>query len=164
ILGKEESEGEILLLPVPKSILFTIGGLVAIVFGADLVVNAAIEIATLLGMSETVIGLTIVAIGTSLPELITSVVAAKKGENDIAVGNIVGSCIFNVLFVMGISGAIFPIEIATENYVDLWVLLAAMIVVVPMMYSSKKISRIEGVVMMLGYVGYSAFIIMRAIA
>lgn len=164
ILGKEESDGEILLLPVPKSILFTIGGLIAIVFGADLVVNAAIEIATLLGMSETVIGLTIVAIGTSLPELITSVVAAKKGENDIAVGNIVGSCIFNVLFVMGISGVIFPVEIATENYVDLWVLLASMIVVVPMMYSSKKISRIEGVVMMLGYVGYSAFIVMRAIS
>lgn len=164
ILGKEESEGEILLLPVPKSILFTIGGLVAVIFGADLVVNAAIEIATLLGMSETVIGLTIVAIGTSLPELITSVVAARKGQNDIAVGNIVGSNIFNILFVMGVSAVIYPVDIAMENYADLWILLAAMIVVVPIMYTSKKISRWEGAVMMLGYVGYSAFIIMRAIS
>jgi cation:H+ antiporter len=164
ILGKEESEGEILLLPVPKSLIFTFGGLIAVVFGADLVVNAAIEIATLLGMSETVIGLTIVAIGTSLPELITSVVAAKKGENDIAVGNIVGSNIFNVLFVMGVSSVVFPVDIAVENYADLWILLAAMVVVVPIMYTSKKISRWEGAVMMLGYVGYSAFIIMRAIS
>lgn len=164
IMGKEESEEEILVMPMPKSVLFTIGGLVAIIFGADLVVNAASEIAALLGLSETLIGLTVVAIGTSLPELITSVVAAKKGENDIAVGNIVGSCIFNVLFVMGVSGVIYPISIAMENYADLWILLAAMLIVVPMMYTSKKISRWEGVVMMLGYVAYSAFIIMRAIA
>lgn len=164
IMGKEESEEEIVVLPMPKSVLFTIGGLVAIIFGADLVVNAASEIAALLGLSETLIGLTVVAIGTSLPELITSVVAAKKGENDIAVGNIVGSNIFNILFVMGVSGVIYPIDIAMENYADLWILLAAMLVVVPMMFTSKKISRWEGVVMMLGYVAYSVFIIMRAIA
>jgi K+-dependent Na+/Ca+ exchanger related-protein len=164
IMGKEESEEEIVVLPMPKSVLFTIGGFVAIIFGADLVVNAASEIAALLGLSETLIGLTVVAIGTSLPELITSVVAAKKGENDIAVGNIIGSCIFNVLFVMGVSGVIYPISIAMENYADLWILLAAMLVVVPMMFTSKKISRWEGVVMMLGYVAYSVFIIMRAIA
>jgi cation:H+ antiporter len=164
IMGKEESEEEIIVLPVPKSVIFTIGGLVSIIFGADLVVGAASEIAGLLGLSETLIGLTVVAIGTSLPELITSVVAAKKGENDIAVGNIVGSCIFNVLFVMGVSGVIYPIDIAVENYADLWILLAAMLIVVPMMYTSKKISRWEGVVMMLGYVGYTTFIIMRAIS
>jgi cation:H+ antiporter len=164
IMGKEESEEEILVMPIPKSILFTIGGLAAVIIGADLVVNAATEIATQLGLSDTIIGLTVVAIGTSLPELITSVVAAKKGENDIAVGNIVGSCIFNVLLVMGISGIIFPIDIAAENYADLWILLAAMVVVVPMMYTSKKISRVEGVLMMLAYVVYSAFIVMRAMA
>jgi K+-dependent Na+/Ca+ exchanger related-protein len=164
VLGKEESEEEIIVLPVPKSVIFTIGGLVAIVFGAELVVRAASEIAAILGLSETLIGLTVVAIGTSLPELITSVVAAKKGENDIAVGNIVGSGIFNVLFVMGISGVIYPIDIDVAYYTDLWILLAAMLIVVPMMYTSKKISRFEGVVMMLGYVGYTAFIIMRAIA
>lgn len=164
IMGKEESEEEILVMPIPKSILFTIGGLAAVIIGANLVVNAATEIATQLGLSDTIIGLTVVAIGTSLPELITSVVAAKKGENDIAVGNIVGSCIFNVLLVMGISGIIFPIDIAAENYADLWILLAAMVVVVPMMYTSKKISRVEGVLMMLAYVAYSAFIVMRAMA
>lgn len=162
IMGKEESEEEILVMPIPKSIFFTIGGLAAVIIGADLVVNAATEIATQLGLSDTIIGLTVVAIGTSLPELITSVVAAKKGENDIAVGNIVGSCIFNVLLVMGISGIIFPIDIAAENYADLWILLAAMVVVVPMMYTSKKISRVEGALMMLAYVAYSAFIVMRA--
>lgn len=164
IMGKEDSEEEILVLPIPKSIIFTIGGLVAIVFGADLVVNGASEIAALFGLSETLIGLTIVAIGTSLPELITSVVAAKKGENDIAVGNIVGSCIFNVLFVMGVSGVIYPVDIAIEYYADLWILLAAMLVVVPMMYTSKKISRWEGVLMMLGYVGYTVYIITRAVS
>lgn len=164
IMGKEDSEEEILVLPIPKSIIFTIGGLVAIVFGADLVVNGASEIAALFGLSETLIGLTIVAIGTSLPELITSVVAAKKGENDIAVGNIVGSCIFNVLFVMGVSGVIYPVDIAIEYYADLWILLAAMLVVVPMMYTSKKISRWEGVLMMLGYVAYTVFIITRAVS
>jgi cation:H+ antiporter len=164
IMGKEDSEEEILVLPIPKSIIFTIGGLVAIVFGADLVVNGASEIAALFGLSETLIGLTIVAIGTSLPELITSVVAAKKGENDIAVGNIVGSCIFNVLFVMGVSGVIYPVDIAIPYYADLWILLAAMLVVVPMMYTSKKISRWEGVLMMLGYVAYTVFIITRAVS
>lgn len=164
IMGKEDSEEEILVLPIPKSIIFTIGGLVAIVFGADLVVNGASEIAALFGLSETLIGLTIVAIGTSLPELITSVVAAKKGENDIAVGNIVGSCIFNVLFVMGVSGVIYPVDIAIEYYADLWILLAAMLVVVPMMYTSKRISRWEGVLMMLGYVAYTVFIITRAVS
>ncbi|MBU4540021.1 MAG: sodium:calcium antiporter, partial [Firmicutes bacterium] len=100
----------------------------------------------------------------SLPELITSVVAAKKGENDIAVGNIVGSCIFNVLFVMGVSGVIYPVDIAIEYYADLWILLAAMLVVVPMMYTSKRISRWEGVLMMLGYVAYTVFIITRAVS
>lgn len=164
IMGKEESAEEILVLPMPKSVIFTIGGLLTIIFGANLVVNGASEIAALFGLSETLIGLTIVAIGTSLPELITSVVAAKKGENDIAVGNIVGSNIFNVLFVMGVSAVIYPVDIAIENYADLWILLAAMLVVVPMMYTSKKISRWEGVLMMLGYVGYTVYIITRAVS
>lgn len=161
ISGKEESQERIIILPISKSIFFTIGGLIAIIFGADLVVKGAIEIATIMGLSETVIGLTIVAMGTSLPELITSVTAAKKGENDIAVGNIVGSCIFNVLLVLGISGVIYPINISPENYSDLWILLISMLIVVPMMYTSKKISRFEGILMMLGYVGYTAFIMIR---
>ncbi len=157
----EESQTGIIILPIFKSIFFTIGGLIAIILGADLVVKGSIKIATIMGLSETVIGLTIVAIGTSLPELITSVMAAKKGENDIAVGNIIGSCIFNVLLVLGISSVIYPINISPENYSDLWILLVSMLIVVPMMYTSKKISRCEGILMMLGYVGYTSLIMIR---
>lgn len=164
LMGKEEyPEGEIHSLPMKKGILFTLGGLVAIVFGADLVVDGAIQIAKWLGLSETLIGLTIVAVGTSLPELITSVVAARKGENEIAVGNIVGSNIFNILFIMGVSAIIYPVDIAVENYTDLWILFASMLVVVPLMYTGRKLARLEGALMMLAYVGYTAFIIMRAI-
>lgn len=163
ILGKEELVEEIFMLPIGKSVLFTIAGLITVVFGADLVVNAATQIAVFLGLSETVIGLTIVAVGTSLPELITSVVAAKKGENDIAVGNIIGSCILNILLVMGVSAVIYPIDIAMENYADLWILLVSTFIVVLLMYTSKKISRVEGALMTLGYVGYSIFIILGVI-
>ena len=164
ILGKEEPVDEILLLPVSKSIFFTIGGLITVIFGADLVVSGATEIALLFGLSETIIGLTVVAIGTSLPELITSVVAAKKGENDIAVGNIIGSCILNILLVMGVSATIYPIDVAVENYPDLWILLFSTLIAVFLMHSSKKITRLEGVVMMLGYFAYTLFLIFRTIA
>lgn len=163
ILGKEEYPDDgIKKMAVKKSLLFTFGGLIAIIFGADLAVKGAIEIAQMLGLSETLIGLTIVAIGTSLPELITSVVAARKGENDIAVGNIVGSNIFNILFVLGVSATIYPVDIARENYADLWILLASMLVVVPLMYTGKRLSRFEGALMIIAYVGYTAFLVMRA--
>lgn len=165
ILGKEEyPEGEIVLIPVVKSLVYTLGGLAAIIIGADFVVDGAIAIAKVLGISDTVIGLTVVAIGTSLPELITSVVAAKKGENEIAVGNVIGSCVFNVLLVLGVSSIIYPIAIAVENYTDLWFLFAAMVVVVPMMYTGKRINRWEGALMSLAYIGYTLFIVLRAIA
>ncbi|MGV8906067.1 MAG: calcium/sodium antiporter [Acetobacterium sp.] len=157
-------EDEIKQMAIGKSVLFTVGGLIAVTLGANIAVKGAIEIATMFGLSEALIGLTIVAIGTSLPELITSVVAAKKGENDIAVGNIVGSNIFNILFVLGISGVIYPVDIAAENYADLWILLASMVVVVVLMFTGKKLKRWEGALMMLGYIGYTVFIIMRAIA
>ncbi|MCK8058244.1 MULTISPECIES: calcium/sodium antiporter [unclassified Fusibacter] len=164
ILGKEKHElEEIELMPFPKSILLTVGGLVAIVFGADLTVKGAVGIADALGLSETLIGLTVVAIGTSLPELITSVVAAKKGENDIAVGNIVGSNIFNILLVLGVSATINPIQIAAENYIDLFILLAAMVVSVPLMYTGKRLSRGEGVFMVSGYVAYMVYLVVRTI-
>ncbi len=164
ILGKEEPVDEILLLPVSKSIFFTVGGLITVIFGANLVVNGATDIALLFGFSETIIGLTIVAIGTSLPELITSVVAAKKGENDIAVGNIVGSCILNILLVMGLSATIYPIDVAMENYPDLWILLFSTLIAVLLMHTSKKITRAEGVIMILGYLAYVVFIIFRTVA
>ncbi|KNZ40944.1 calcium/sodium antiporter [Acetobacterium bakii] len=164
VLGKEEYVDDAIVLMKPlKSVLFTLGGIAAVIFGANLAVEGAIDIAQMLGLSETLIGLTIVAIGTSLPELITSVVAAKKGENDIAIGNIIGSNIFNILFVLGISGVIYPIDIAAENFVDLWILFVSMVIVVPLMFTGKKLNRFEGAIMMLGYVGYMTFIIIRAI-
>lgn len=163
ILGKEEyPDDNIKKMPLKKGLLFTFGGLAAIIFGADLVVKGAIDIAKMIGLSETLIGLTIVAVGTSLPELITSVVAARKGESDIAVGNIVGSNIFNILFVLGMSAVIYPVDIARENYADLWILLASMLVVVPLMYTGKRLSRFEGALMVIAYVGYTVFLVMRA--
>lgn len=165
VVGKEEyTETQIQLIPLTKSILFTIGGLSTIIIGAKWVVDGAIDIATWMGISETTIGLTIVAIGTSLPELITSVVAAKKGENEIAVGNIIGSNIFNILFVLGISSIIYPVNIAAENYADLWVLFGSMVVIVPLMYTGKRLNRWEGVLMVLAYIGYAAFTVIRSLS
>lgn len=165
ILGKEEyPEDDIKLLGVGKSVLFTLGGLGAVIFGADLAVKNAISIAESLGLSETLIGLTVVAVGTSLPELITSVVASRKGENDIAVGNIIGSNIFNALFVLGISSAIAPVTIARENFVDIWILLASAVMLIPLMYTGKRLNRAEGGIMVLGYIAYTAFLVFRTIA
>lgn len=164
ILGKEEyPEEDIKLLGTGKSIMFTIGGLVAVIFGADLAVKNAISIAESLGLSETLIGLTIVAIGTSLPELITSVIASKKGENDIAVGNIIGSNIFNALLVLGVSSVITPVTIARENFADIWILLASSVLLIPIMYTGKKLNRVEGGVMILGYIAYTVFLVLRTV-
>lgn len=165
ILGKEEyPEDDIKLLGVGKSVLFTLGGLGAVIFGADLAVKNAISIAESLGLSETLIGLTVVAVGTSLPELITSVVASRKGENDIAVGNIIGSNIFNALFVLGVSSAIAPVTIARENFVDIWILLASAVLLIPLMYTEKRLNRAEGGIMVLGYVAYTAFLVFRTVS
>ena len=117
------SDEEIKLVSVPVSILFIAGGAVAIAIGGDMTVDAASRIASELGMSQTLIGLTIVSIGTSLPELVTSIVAARKNEVDMALGNAIGSNVFNILMVLGIASAISPISIITENIIDLCVLI-----------------------------------------
>lgn len=109
------------IFPVWKSILYIISGLAGLTFGGRWIVNGAVEVATSLGMSESVIGLTIVAIGTSLPELATSVVAAKRGNADIAIGNVVGSNIFNVFWILGASATIAPLPFNQENVVDIFV-------------------------------------------
>ena len=114
------SEEEIRLISVPLSILFIIGGAAAIAVGGDITVDAASRIASDLGMSQTLIGLTIVSIGTSLPELVTSIVAARKNEVDMALGNAIGSNVFNILMVLGIASAISPVSLITENIIDLW--------------------------------------------
>lgn len=162
IEGIEELEdGEMKLLSYPKSIVCIIGGAAAIAFGGDLTVDAASRIAIDLGMSQTLVGLTIVSIGTSLPELVTSVVAARKNEVDMAVGNAVGSNVFNILMVLGIASAISPLSLISENVIDILVLIIFSIAVWAFARSEKKITRREGIVMVLMYLIYSAYIIMR---
>ena len=145
-----------------KSIIFAVIGIVAIILGGQLVVNNAKIIAASLGMSQSLIGLTVVALGTSLPELVTSVVAAKKGESGIALGNAVGSSIFNVLFILGMAGVIRPMSADTEFFIDTAVLIAVSVMVLIFAFTKRKTSRLEGVVCALVYVAYTAYIIMRA--
>lgn len=144
------------------SVLMVAGGVGAVVFGGDIVVDNAKIIAADFGMSETLIGLTVVALGTSLPELVTSLVAAKKGEAGIAVGNAVGSCLFNILFILGITGAVKPIAVESELIADAALLVIATLVVYLFAAKGRRIGRIEGAICVALYAIYTAFIIMRA--
>ena len=144
-----------------KSILFLIVGAAAIAFGGDLTVDTASRIAIELGMSQTLVGLTIVSIGTSLPELVTSVVAARKNEVDMAVGNAVGSNIFNILMVLGISSAISPVALIRENIIDIVLLMVFSVMVWIFAGTRKKIERKEGIIMVVVYMVYCAYIIVR---
>lgn len=144
-----------------KSILFLIVGAAAIAFGGDLTVDTASRIAIELGMSQTLVGLTIVSIGTSLPELVTSVVAAIKNEVDMAVGNAVGSNIFNILMVLGISSAISPVALIWENIIDIVLLMVFSVMVWIFAGTRKKIERKEGIIMVVVYLVYCAYIIAR---
>ena len=144
-----------------KSILFLIVGAAAIAFGGDLTVDTASRIAIELGMSQTLVGLTIVSIGTSLPELVTSVVAARKNEVDMAVGNAVGSNIFNILMVFGISSAISPVALIRENIIDIVLLMVFSVMVWIFAGTRKKIERKEGIIMVVVYLVYCAYIIAR---
>ena len=154
---EEEEEA----LPLWKSLLFIILGLTAIILGGQLVVNNAEALALAWGMSETLVGLTIVAIGTSLPELVTSVVASKKGQNGMAIGNVVGSNIFNLLLILGVSCSLNPITITVESFIDLAVLLAVSVFAYIFVCTGKKINRVEGAILIAMYVAYTAYAIMR---
>lgn len=154
-------EEEIKQLSVIRSILYIIGGGAGIALGGDLTVDSASRIATELGMSQTLIGLTIVSIGTSLPELVTSIVAARKKEIGMALGNAIGSNIFNILMVLGIASAISPITFITENIIDVVILLIATLIVWLFAASRKKIERKEGIIMLLIYVAYAVYIFLR---
>lgn len=155
------SDEDIKLISVPVSILFIVGGAAAIAVGGDITVDAAARIAGDLGMSQTLIGLTIVSIGTSLPELVTSIVAAKKDEVDMALGNAIGSNVFNILMVLGIASAISPVSIITENVIDLCVLIVFTVCVWIFAGTKKKIGKIEGVCMVAFYAAYAVYIIIR---
>lgn len=148
-------------LPVWKCVLFIAGGAVAIKYGGDFVVDGASFIAAKVGLSQNLIGLTIVALGTSLPELVTSIVAAKKNEVDMAIGNVVGSNIFNILLVLGVAAAISPVAFVMENLIDIAILIVMSIVVWVFAYSNQQIRRREGVVMLLMYVAYLVYICIR---
>lgn len=146
---------------MPLSIVFTVGGLAGIIFGGQLVVDSAEKIALAAGMSETLVGLTIVAVGTSLPELVTSIVAARKGESDIAVGNVVGSNIFNILFVLAASAVISPMNINSQGLTDMIILMAITIITYIFCITKKTVNRPEGIVLTAAYAGYLAYAIIR---
>lgn len=155
---KEESTE---LSPMWKCILFILIGLALIVAGGQAVVYSAKEIARAFGMTETLIGLTIVAVGTSLPELVTSIVAARKGETGLAVGNAVGSNIFNLLLILGVSAVIHPVAVNLASVYDMCILIVISIVTYIFSITKKTINRIEGVVMVLLYVADVVFAIVR---
>ncbi len=145
-----------------KYIIYTIIGLVGVTFGGWLVVNKSQEIALSLGMSETLVGLTIVAIGTSLPELVTAITAALKKENEIALGNIVGSNIFNTLFILGVSSVITPLVLETKIIFDIIIMIVLTFVLLIFSTTHKsKINRFEGLLLTIVYLIYLAFIIIR---
>lgn len=144
-----------------KSILFTIGGAAVIIIGGDLSVDGAVAIAKQLGLSEAVIGLTIVALGTSLPELVTSVVAARKGNSDIALGNIVGSNIFNVLLILGTTAVIKPVPVPFASIIDLFIVLGVTVYLAVAARTGKKLSRLEGASFLVLYVAYTVYLFMR---
>lgn len=160
---EEAGEGEdYKTMPVWKLLVFMIGGIAAIAVGGKMVVESASDIAREFGMSDNLIGLTIVAMGTSLPELVTSIVAARKNEVDMALGNVVGSNIFNILFVLGIASAISPISFSMENVVDTAVLIVMSVIVLLFAASKKKLVRAHGIAMLLMYAAYTVYIIARA--
>lgn len=160
-IDAEDEKDSSVRLPLWESGVFIVGGAIAIAYGGDLVVDAASSIADSFGLSPNLIGLTIVAMGTSLPELVTSVVAARKNEVEMALGNVIGSNIFNVLFVLGIAASISPIEFIMENVIDIVILTAMSLLVWIFAWTDFKIHRIEGVVMLGVYLGYMGYIIVR---
>lgn len=155
---EEEPEENIPLWKCSVLILF---GLVLIIGGGQAVVYGAKAVAQVFGMSETLIGLTIVAVGTSLPELVTSVVAARKGETGLAVGNVVGSNIFNILFILGISSTIHPIGVNVASVYDVIILIGVSILVFLFSMKGKVINRIEGIIMLLIYAADMVFAVIR---
>lgn len=157
--NKEEVRVEAEQQPVWKLLLLVVIGIGLIMWGSDLAVDAATEIARTIGMSERFIGLTIVALGTSLPELVTSVSAAVKGKADIAIGNIVGSNIFNILFVVGTTALITPVVFEQKFVVDLLISAAAGVLLWACVFRDKKLSRTGGVLMLIGYAAYFVYLI-----
>lgn len=152
--------------PMWQNLLFVVGGLALLVLGARWLVGSAVELATAWGVSEAVIGLTIVAAGTSLPEVMTSIIATIKGERDIAVGNVVGSNIFNILGVLGLSGMISPVPLEAAGQLaslDIPVMLAVAVLCLPLFFIGATLTRFEGLLFLVAYVGYTWLLIALAL-
>jgi len=161
LMSKESFDEEAKTMALPKSLLFSVIGLAGIIWGGNWVVSSSSSIGLKLGMSSSLVGLTIVSIGTSLPELVTSIVAALKGENDIAIGNIIGSNIFNILFILGVSAVINPLTIDSSLFFDIFYLLGATIIAFIFAYTNATSSKKEGIILTLSYIAYMAYIIIR---
>ncbi|EDS72124.1 K+-dependent Na+/Ca+ exchanger family protein [Anaerofustis stercorihominis DSM 17244] len=161
IKNREELDEDFIVLSPTKSILYILLGLLGVIYGGDAVVDSASSIASSLGLSANLIGLTIIALGTSLPELVTSIVAARKGDSDMALGNIIGSNIFNILLILGMASFIHPIAVSMESVFDLIILCIVSIITYFFCISKDKISKKEGFVMILMYLIYMIYIINR---
>ncbi|MBE7032862.1 MAG: calcium/sodium antiporter [Ruminococcaceae bacterium] len=149
-------------MPLSKSLVFILLGGAGIILGGTFTVDSAKFFAKAFGMSEMLIGLTVVAVGTSLPELVTSIVAAKKGESEIALGNVVGSCIFNIMFILGMSGLVHPLNCEPAAFIDSVFLIGVNILMYLACITSKKVNRPEGLICVVLYVIYIAYTILRA--
>lgn len=160
-LQSPANDAAVRLKPIWMLIAFIIGGLVALIWGGNLFVSSASNIAKAFGVSEAIIGLTIVAVGTSLPELATSVVAALKGEQEMAVGNIVGSNIFNIFLILGMTASISPVGLGGLQYVDFLALIvsAVMLYLFGVFFGERKITRFEGGILLLTYIAYTVYLI-----
>ena len=146
---------------MPRTILICIVGSIGIIFGGDLVVNSATNIATSFGMSANLVGLTIIAVGTSLPEFVTSVVAIKKGETDIAIGNVIGSNIFNILLVLGLASFIYPITISTLALIDIIFMFAITVLLYIFIKKDNSLIKKQGILLVILYIAYMIFTIFR---
>lgn len=158
-----EAEYAEAIAPAPRPLWYYIGltvfGLAVLVFGANMLVDACIELARLAGISEAVIALTIIAVGTSLPELATCAVASWKQEGDIAVGNVVGSNLFNILAILGLGALVVPLGMGAVTWIDIGVMVAIAMLALPLMRSRFRLNRREGFLLLLIYIGYMVWLV-----
>ncbi len=161
IRSKKDSDEEYKIMSPVKSVIYIVIGIAAVILGGNLVVDNSVLIAQSFGVSETIIGLTIISVGTSLPELVTSIVATRKGQTDIALGNAIGSCIFNVVFILGASSAIKPIAFELNSVFDIAVSLAVLILALAFTVKDKKLNRFQGAIFLFAYIAYLVFIFVR---
>jgi len=146
-----------------KAVGLVVLGLVCLVAGSHLFVTGASEVARMLGVPDAVIGLTIVALGTSLPELATSIVASRKGRSAIAIGNVIGSNVFNILMIVGITGLVLPMDIQGITSIDLYVLTGSIFLLWLFSYTKFKVERWEGAVLTVAYVAYISWLVYKVV-